>query len=199
MRRSLAVVAVAVVLLTGCGTDENRDQEPSAKPPASSGDAVDPTASAPVLEGAPSSTARWPDGITARLLKVERVPNDWGVDVAKSWAIIRVRLEVANTGAAPVPVDGAGYIHLFYGVNRTPADGPTGYAYPDPEEEREKGLTSKNPTRIVAGSKVVFTQSFKVPVAELGSLTVSAEPPAEEGFRDPYVFVGVDKVLTGVK
>ncbi|MER7164511.1 hypothetical protein ABT336_00310 [Micromonospora sp. NPDC000207] len=206
MRRSRIAAGLVLVALSvvGCGSGE--DAAPGAAPAASSslptpvGDAVDPTGPAPVLEGDARSTARWPDGITARLAAVERVPNSWGVDVPASMALVRLRLEVGNEGEGPLPVvPESSHMSLFYGENRTEVDGPTGYSYDDPEEQERKGLSSDDPTRIVPGSKVIFTQTFELPVKELGLLTVTADPPTEEGIRDPYTFLNVEKTLTRAK
>ncbi|MFF3867366.1 hypothetical protein [Micromonospora sp. NPDC001898] len=154
-----------------------------------------------MLEGDASSTARWRDGITARLVAVERVPNSWGVDIPKSRALVRLRYVIGNEGAGPLPIEPhSSWVTLFYGVNRTEGEREAGYSYDNPKENERKGLNGDNdPTRIMPGTKATYVETYAVPIAELGSLVAAASPPAEEGIRDSYTFLGVEKVLVEVK
>lgn len=188
--------------LTACGSDGPSDQSPPPAPTATANPEDGPPSAAPALEGDASTTARWPDGITARLAKVERVPNSWASsDLPSGSAVFRLTLEAGNEGQGPLPIEsGSRQMTMFYGVNRTEAEQNAGSVdLSNPDESKRQELVSEDPTRIAPGSKAVFVESFVVPVGEIGSLTVQVDLPAEEGIRDPYTFTGVERVVKTVK
>lgn len=173
------------------------DPAPSASGPV--GDALPGPTSTPILEGPASQPAVWPDGISARLVKVERVPNSWGVDVPTSQAIIRMTLEVTNGGESTLPVvPSSREMTLLWGPNRQESDQVTSYSYDDPAEEKEKSLNLDGGTQIPAGGRATFVESELVPADQLGGLTVLVELPSADGIRDPFTLTGVEKVLKTV-
>lgn len=208
MRSCLAAAAVVAVTLLSAGCSsapESSVGSPSESPAVPPGVAAEDapftgTPGPPVLEGPASGVASWPDGLTARIAAVERVPNAWGEDVPKSEAIVRVKVDVSNGGSSVIPVEPmSSWMTLYYGINRTEGDPEVGYGYRDPKERAKKSLFSEDPTRIMPGTTVRFVDSMTVPVSELGVLAVVVELPTEMGIRDPYTFVGVEQLLKTVR
>ncbi|MFI6228616.1 hypothetical protein ACIBCR_15045 [Micromonospora echinospora] len=196
-----AAVAVAVLLSAGCSSE---DPMPAPDPaPTSSGavgDAMPGPSSSPATEGPAADGARWPDGVTARLVAVERVPNSWGVDVPPSMAIVRMTLDVVNGSDMLLPVvPQSKEATLLYGPNRQECEPVTGYAYKDPAERKRMALDIDGGTQIPAGGMAQFVESELVPVDQLGSLTVVVEVPSVDGIRDPFTLTGVETLLKTVK
>lgn len=193
MRTHRVIAALLLLALSaGCTSDPEPAAGPSPSPsPAAPSDVAAPS-SPPVLEGPAAAGARWPDGVSAHLVAVQRVPNAWGVDVPASLAVVRLRLEVTNGGQEVLPlVPQSREMTLLYGPNRQEADGVTSYSYPDPAEQERKGLRADGGTRIPAGGKATFVESYLVPVAELGELAVVVEVPSTDGIRDPFTLTAV--------
>ncbi|MEU7978234.1 hypothetical protein AB0B63_06850 [Micromonospora sp. NPDC049081] len=202
MRLLTATVSVVVVLgaLAGCSSKPEPAAAPSSTPSAgSSGDAVEPSSPA-VLEGPVSSGARWPDGLSARLTAVERVPSSWASDVPRSLVIVRLTLEVSNGTGAVLPVEPmTREMDLLYGPNREEADPVAGFSYPDPAEGRRKGLQRDGGTRIPVGGRATFVESGLVPAGAVQDLTVQVKLPSADGIRDPFTLTGVGSVVKTVR
>lgn len=166
----------------------------------SEGDAIEPTGPPAPTEGPAAAGASWPDGLSAKLVAVERVPNSWGVDVPKSMAVVRLTLEVRNGTQAVLPiVPMSGETSLLYGPNRQEAESEAGYSYPDPDEAKRKQLTADGGTRIPVGGTARFVESWLVPVSALGDLTVVVDLPAVDGMRVPFTLTDVEALLKQVR
>ncbi|MFC0504241.1 hypothetical protein [Micromonospora costi] len=152
----------------------------------------------PVLEGPAAEGASWPDGLTAKLVAVEQVPNAWGVDVPKSRAIVRLTLEVRNGTQDVLPLmPGNGEMDLMYGPNREDAELEAGYDWPD--GEKQKLLQADAGNRIPVGGSGRLVESSSVPVSALGDLTVEVELPATDGERLPFTLTDVEALLKQVR
>ncbi|MFJ8690298.1 hypothetical protein [Micromonospora wenchangensis] len=114
--------------------------------------------------------------------------------------IIRMTLEVSNGTGAALPVEPMSReMDLLYGPNREEAQPVTGFSYPDPEEDRRKGLTQDGGTRIPAGGKATFVESGLVPAGSVSDLTVVVSLPSADGIRDPFTLTGVGAVVKTVR
>lgn len=190
--------------MSGCSGDEEPASAPppapSAAAPQGSGDAVDPSGTSPAYEGPAAAGAKWPDGLTAKLTAVERVPNAWGADVPKSLAIVRLTVEVRNGTQDVLPFEsGTRQTTVYYGPNRVEAEQDAGHSYPDPDEAKRKELQSDDPTRIPAGGSARFVESWVVPSSELGDLTVAIDLPATDGIRETFTLTGAQTLLKTVR
>ncbi|SCF21875.1 hypothetical protein GA0070618_4147 [Micromonospora echinospora] len=191
---SAAVTAVLLVAATGCSSDKEGSVGPSESA------AVAPTPSVDVFEGPASRPALWPDGVSATLRAVERVPSEWGVDVADSDAIIRLTLEVSNASETPLPVDPSSKeMTLLYGPSRAEGKAVTSSRHDSPAEQKQKGLDLDGGTEIPAAGTATFVESRLVPVDQLDSLTVRIELPSVDGIREPFTLTQVEKLLTTVR
>ncbi|PZG10296.1 hypothetical protein C1I95_28150 [Micromonospora craterilacus] len=197
---AVLLVVVLAVFLFGCTVrPESTGGPPSAVP---TSDPTDPDGDLlPILERpASEGAASWPDGLAARLVGVEQVPNGWGVDVPKSQAVVRLTVEVVNGGDAVLPLSpGTQTLTLLYGDLRAEARQEAGYSYDDPDEEQRKGLSREPGTRIPVGGKATFVESAVVPVDQLGELTVAVRLPAVEGIRETLYLTGARGMLRQVK
>ncbi|MBQ1009397.1 hypothetical protein KBX53_00180 [Micromonospora sp. M51] len=192
--------AMLVALASGCSSAEPEPAVAPSPSAAPNGDAVEPTGTPPVTEGPATAGASWPDGVSARLVAVQRVPNAWGVDVAKSQAIVRLTLEVTNGSQATLPVTPATReMTLLYGPNREEADSVTSYSYTEPAEERKKALNLDGGTQIPVSGEATFVESGLVPVDELDELAVVVEVPTTDGIREPFTLTGVGALVKQVK
>lgn len=159
-----------------------------------------PPSPAPVLEGPAAAGAAWPDGLSAKLTAVDRVPNSWGVDVPASQAIVRLTVEVVNGTQDVLPIEPmTRETDQLFGANREEAEAEAGYSYPDPAESKRKSLTADGGTRIPKGGKATFVESASVPVSALGDLTVLVRLPAVDGIREPFTLTDVEGLLKTVR
>lgn len=188
----LPVALSAVLLAAGCSAGK-----PTVEPTPSVAE-VEPSVSPTPLEGPAAQPYRYPDGLVVNLVKVERVPNAWGVDVPATQALIRVTIAAKNEGTAAVPVvPQSRETTLLYGANRQEAGSVTPYTCEGPQDRQ--CINSDEPERIAAGTSVTFVESSLVPVGELGTLTLRVELPAVEGEREPYTFLNVHTVLKTIR
>ncbi|GLY20351.1 hypothetical protein [Micromonospora sp. NBRC 101691] len=191
---SAAVTAVLLVAATSCSSDADDPAGPSES------DAVAPSPSVDVFEGPASRPALWPDGVSATLRAVERVPSQWGVDVAESDAIIRLTLEVSNASETPLPVEPSSKeMTLSYGPSRAEGQAVTSNRYDSPAEQKRKELDRDGGREIAAAGTATFVESQLVPADQLGSLTVRIELPSVDGPREPFTLTEVEKLLTTVR
>jgi hypothetical protein len=196
MRSRLTAAAVAVLLFTSACTSEDPMPTPD---PAPTSDAV-PSPSVNVFEGPASRPALWPDGVSAQLVAVERVPNSWGVDVPDGQAIVRLTLEVTNASETVLPVEPASKeMNLLYGPNREEGQAVTSYTYDTPAEQKQKALDRDGGAQIPAAGSATFVESQVVPVDQLGVLTVVVEVPSADGVREPFTLTGVETLLKNVR
>src|SRR5688572_18058773 len=110
----LLPAALLALALTACGQAEPPDVSiPSAPIP-------DAATTTPAVEGPASEAHTWPDGLQVKLAKVEQVPRSWGVDVPADRTVLRLTLQVTNTGTAPIAHNpGMRATTLLSGPNRT--------------------------------------------------------------------------------
>lgn len=151
-----------------------------------------------VAEGPATEPHRWPDGMEVSIAKVERVPNDWGVDVDPGNVIVRITVRVHNGGSDVPFVPGSKTATVLYGPSRVEAGQVTSYSYDDPKEQRAKSLDSEDPSLLPAGKTVTMWESGLVPVKQLHALVVVIDLPAEEGLREPWTFTGAQELLKTV-
>ncbi|MCX5122056.1 hypothetical protein OG992_33370 [Micromonospora sp. NBC_00362] len=138
--------------------------------------------------------------MTAKLVAVERVPNGWATDVAKSAAVVRVTTEVYNGTQAVLPFDpGVRRTTLLHGDLRQEGDQEAGYSYDDPAEADRKALTVDGGTRIPVGGTLRFVESSSVPADALGLLALAVRLPAVDGERVPFTLTGVQDLLKQVQ
>ncbi|MCX5066641.1 hypothetical protein OOJ91_12205 [Micromonospora lupini] len=199
--RYVVVVAAITGLLSGCTGDDEPQAGPSpVVTSAASGDAGEPSDLLPITEGPAAAGAAWPDGLTAKLVAVERVPNSWGADVPKSMAIVRVTVEVRNGTGDVLPMEsGIRRTTLLHGGVRVEAEAEAGYSYHDPAEARRKSLSEDGGTRIPVGKTLRFVESSTVPVGSLGELTLALRLPAVDGERETFYLTGVQGMLKTVR
>ncbi|MEH1166387.1 hypothetical protein V6V47_13455 [Micromonospora sp. CPCC 205539] len=199
--RSVAVVAVLAVFGAGCSGDD----KPAAAPTpvvtsTASGVAGEPSASPGATAGPATDIAVWPDGLTAKLVALERVPSSWGVDVPKTRAIVRMTLEVHNGGTVALPVPPSSrQLILRYGEKMIEAAAVTGPKYADPAERTQKALSVDGDTPIPVGGTARFVESQTVPMAHVSDLTVVVELPATSGKRKPYTLTAAHALLKMVQ
>ncbi|MFD6417042.1 hypothetical protein [Streptomyces sp. NPDC060194] len=119
------------------------------------------------------SFVRYPDGLTVRIHKVERLPDSAGVTctddgdcqpgVIAGHELIRVgvSMEMAEE-SAPLPLEVTGPSpELFVGPNREATETDCGFSGGEIEMCTE---TSENaPTRVAPGNKVIWYSTFIVP------------------------------------
>lgn len=150
------------------------------------------------MEGAAGVPVSWPDGVSAELTAVERVPNSWASDVPPKHVVVRVTVTVRNGGSEPLSWEPMSReTDLLYGADRYEAESEPGYSYDDPKDHRR--LSSDDPERVMPGSQVRVVESSVLPEDQLGVLAVRLKLPAVDGFREPYLFTGVESVLKTVK
>jgi hypothetical protein len=153
-----------------------------------------------VFEGPASRPALWPDGVSATLVAVERVPSEWGVDVPDGMAVVRLTLEVSNASETVLPVEPSSKeMTLLYGSNREEGEAVTSFTYDSPAEERQKALDRDGGRQIPAAGTATFVESQLVPADQLGSLTVVVELPSTDGIREPFTLTGVEGLLKTVR
>ncbi|WP_428966393.1 hypothetical protein [Micromonospora fluostatini] len=199
LRSRRAVLAVLLTLAVAGCTGEPASSPTLSPPGPPVGDAVDPTGPPPATAGPVANGATWPDGLSARLVSVQRVPNSWGVDVPASLALVRLTLEVVNGSGEDLPVvPDSREMTLLHGPEQEEAGSPTGYRYTDPAERRRKALRIDGGTQIPVGGRAQFVESGTVPVDELGELTVVVDLPSVDGLRDPFTLTGVESLLKTV-
>lgn len=176
-------------MLAGCtsGNDSN---------PAPSNTTTEPTAGAPTpapSEGPATEPITYPDGMSMRLVKLEKADRKLGVDVPGDQTIVRVTAAFTNSGTTPIPFDpDSRYITVYHGEGRTEASPVTGYDYPD----KARQLRSIDPTRIMPGRTIEVVRSQLAPTAEVGALSVEVECPQNGSTpRQPYMFTGAEALL----
>ncbi len=192
MRPTSIAAAAALLALSACGPSNSPEDPP---PPSASPTFAVETAD-PEPEGPATKEARWPDNVTAKLVKVERVPNKWGVDVPADQAIIRVTWQVTNGGTVPLAMEQhTKFSAIYFGANRMPGEAEAGYG-----DSGREALQNDNPTRIAVGKTVTFVESESGPANQLDELAVELRLPTAtvEGDR-PWTFTGAQEMLTTVK
>lgn len=152
-----------------------------------------------MFEGPASRPALWPDGVSATLRAVERVPSEWGGDVPDGQVIVRMTLEVSNASETVLPVQPSSKeMTLLYGPNRAEGQAVTPLTYDNPAEKKQKALDRDGGTQIPAAGSATFVESQLVPAGQLGSLSVRVELPAVDGVREPFTLTGAEKLLKTV-
>lgn len=187
MPSALAIVCAA---LASCSHDDSAQSAPS-----TAREATTPAATAATTEGAATSTARFPGGLTIRITKVQKVAADrcYNSDTQdgspqQGTTCLLVQATATNTGAAPIAITGENggtpELQLLAGADQYEVDSATFAGDPGNPEV---------PRRLTPKSSCVFGSTFAVQNPQLSSLAVAVSVPIND--TDDYTFTGVEDLL----
>lgn len=169
----------ALLLLVACGQDDDQAG------PQEGGQMTDETAGQPA-EGSADETVERPDGMTLRLATLEQLPDDWGANLPDGHTLVRVTLELENTGGEAIPLETTFMpMALLHGPNRQDADRGGGYM------DDGHDWSSDNPRQLGAGETIEMFYTFEVPDDDLDELYVEAT--VDE--HPPFIFTDAETLL----
>lgn len=166
-----------------------------------SGSTMDLTGSAKTADG---RFIKYPNGVTVALAKVQRMPNTYGsavnsgsVGLEPSYALVRVDLDVTNTGAATASLGAlttqTAAFSVMYGNAVTAPENPGVINTGGPDTLDL--VHQDNPPAVVApGTHADVYMSFSVPVADLAAMSVAVDPDPAVGYT-PYRITDADSVM----
>lgn len=164
------------------------------------GGTVDLTGSANTQDG---RFITYPNGLTVTLAEVQKMPNSMGSSVTGSgpmesnYSLVRVDLTVTNTGDTPVSLFGldnsADSFAIMYGAGVT-AYSNGGVINTDGPDTLPLITQENKPTMAVPGGREDVFQTFSVPTADLGTMSVMVDPDSTLGYT-PYRMTDVNAVM----
>jgi hypothetical protein len=138
-------------------------------------------------EGPASQEHGWPDGLTARIVSLQRLDPKLGGSLQTGQTLVKLTLTLSNPGSQAVPLPpGRVLWHLLDGLSWFEASNDEGDQYSGPL------LTSAVPGRVAPGQTVTVFDSWHVPDTQLGVLAVRVDLA---GTREPWVFTDAQTLL----
>jgi hypothetical protein len=182
---AVAVVAAGFVIGRGAAGMPTR---PARSPGVAS---VAAAAGLPPTESSATKPHTWPDGITAKIVRVTRADATLlplGPESPANDAGVIVTTEITNTGAGELRWDRSTAVPdgtLLYGKGGLPAHM---YDWSD---------GAPLPTRLLPGSSVRWSMIGFLPGTQLGRLAYLMTPMWNEPARPQWTFTGVDRLVGG--
>lgn len=147
--------------------------------------AVSPSPSAEPTEG-PSGTAhRYPDGLTVRITRLERLDTSLASGLKPGEVLVKVTAVLTNDGTRPVPLNPSTRPWtVLSGPNRLEASQEAGWS------DSADRLRSKQPQQVAPGQTVTVFDTADVPADQIGVLAVQMEVAAPR-----WVFTDAQSLL----
>jgi hypothetical protein len=197
MRRSphtfpVLVLAAVTAALAACSGRPNQSSRPSSTGHPSI-NCDDPTLNrslfpeCPPLEGPAAQPHKWPNGLSAQVVKLEKLDPELASEMKPGQTLIRLTVTLTNSAATPIPLQKDRNLwRLLSSPNRFEDDAEAGW-----NTTRDQ-LVSPVPEQVAAGQSVTMFDSFDVPNDQLGSLAVRVDLA---GDVVPWVFTDAQTLL----